>query len=687
MTWPTFLTPGLAGIAAAIAVPTLVLLYFLKLRRRSMDVSTTLLWKRAVQDLQANAPFQKLRKNILLFVQLVAILLLLLAIAQPMLDRGGAPPPRSVIVIDRSASMSALDAQDDDGGTITRLERAKLEALAFVDSMGEGGGFGGLWGSATADEAMVVTFDAGSAVVQPFTSSKSLLRSAIESITPASSTTLLEPAARAVEPFAAARTIVGEGDSASTTPGAPVLLWSDGGLADAATAELPSGITIDYRRVGSGSATNIAITSMQAQRTYDAPDEIAVFVAVQSTDSEPRDIDVEFGVDGIASRVRTVKVPARSEEGAPGVAGVVFRIERATAAVLSARLLLPEGIEDALPEDNRAWAALSPARRLTVALVGDVDIFTRNALESMPLSRIESLSVAEFEASIEDGAASDYEVYVIAEWPTRAPDADAIRGRFLSMGALLPGGGIRVVEPAQERVAAFVNADSEHPALRYINLDPVRLVGVPGLEATEGAEILANTTEGPAIFEIDRAGTRAIVLGFDVTASTWPAEWSFPLFLAQAVRYLGDDLSEVAAPTVRPGEVVRTPIPSGVTAVRVRTPSDEIESLEPGPDGTLVIGPVEETGIYTLSWEGPPGPQDTIAGGRAVRLLASSMLDGVESRLESAERIDLSRASVVASRSSADPLEARSPIWPYFVVLALVVVLLEWYLYNRKVRL
>ena len=54
MTW---LTPGLAAIAAMFAVPTLLILYFLKLRRRDMEVSTTLLWRKAIQDLQANAPF------------------------------------------------------------------------------------------------------------------------------------------------------------------------------------------------------------------------------------------------------------------------------------------------------------------------------------------------------------------------------------------------------------------------------------------------------------------------------------------------------------------------------------------------------------------------------------------------------------------------------------------------------
>ena len=70
MTW---LTPWLAAGAAAVAIPSLVILYFLKLRRKTVEVSTTLLWKKAIQDLQANAPFQRLRKNILLLLQLIVI--------------------------------------------------------------------------------------------------------------------------------------------------------------------------------------------------------------------------------------------------------------------------------------------------------------------------------------------------------------------------------------------------------------------------------------------------------------------------------------------------------------------------------------------------------------------------------------------------------------------------------------
>ena len=77
MTWfPHFLSPLSAILAAAIAIPSLLVLYFLKLRRREMDVASTFLWKKAIQDLQVNAPFQKLRRNLLLLLQLLLLLLL-----------------------------------------------------------------------------------------------------------------------------------------------------------------------------------------------------------------------------------------------------------------------------------------------------------------------------------------------------------------------------------------------------------------------------------------------------------------------------------------------------------------------------------------------------------------------------------------------------------------------------------
>ena len=66
-----FLTP-FAFALSALAVP-IILLYMLKLRRKQTQVSSTMLWEKLLREKQANAPWQKLKRNLLLFLQLLIL--------------------------------------------------------------------------------------------------------------------------------------------------------------------------------------------------------------------------------------------------------------------------------------------------------------------------------------------------------------------------------------------------------------------------------------------------------------------------------------------------------------------------------------------------------------------------------------------------------------------------------------
>src|SRR5689334_3620649 len=114
----------LAGIPVGI-----IALYFLKLRRRPVQVPSTLLWKRSLEDLHVNSLFQRLRKNLLLFLQLLAVCLTMLALTAPRIKGSAGQGQRYVIAIDNSASMSANDVKP------TRLARAKEDARKLVSAM------------------------------------------------------------------------------------------------------------------------------------------------------------------------------------------------------------------------------------------------------------------------------------------------------------------------------------------------------------------------------------------------------------------------------------------------------------------------------------------------------------------------------------------------------------------------
>src|SRR6476619_7557018 len=112
MTWFPNFTNWQAGLlACALVIPALLILYFLKLRRREFDVPSTLLWRKAIQDLQVNAPFQKLRRNLLLLLQLLLLAFLLLALSNPISNYTPPPGKTTVILIDRSASTGARDGE------------------------------------------------------------------------------------------------------------------------------------------------------------------------------------------------------------------------------------------------------------------------------------------------------------------------------------------------------------------------------------------------------------------------------------------------------------------------------------------------------------------------------------------------------------------------------------------------
>src|SRR5918998_2339572 len=117
----------------SLLIPVVVAMYLLKLRREERTVSSTFLWQRMVRDVEANAPWQKLRRNLLLLLQLLVLLALMFALARPFLYTTGIAGKNLILILDRSGSMAATDA----GGT--RLDAAKREALRLLDQMPDTG--------------------------------------------------------------------------------------------------------------------------------------------------------------------------------------------------------------------------------------------------------------------------------------------------------------------------------------------------------------------------------------------------------------------------------------------------------------------------------------------------------------------------------------------------------------------
>lgn len=752
----TFATPILAAIAAGIVIPTLIILYFLKLRRRDVEVSSTLLWKKAVQDLQANAPFQKLRNNILLMLQMLALIIALLAIAQPEFRHRGTTEARRIILIDRSASMNATDGDAPIGGDAatpaapgspapsnsdepgrTRLAAAKTAAIKLVESLREPSLF-----DDSAEEAMVIAFDSNASVVRSFTSSKADLKSAIESIQPSDAPTRLQRAFDLARAYSGAKKFedqVKDTDEAGkpagfipSPPSAAVHIFSDGRIPDADKIQTVEGQDrVVYHSVGATVAPNIGITGLRAERAFDTPARVNIFVGLQSTDTVERSVDLELLIDGNvvaarSARIRAATQPTGVDASAtddgeatksklrPGLGGLVFGLDRSEGGAASVRITTSAA--DALPNDNSAYVTIPPAKRLSVVLVTNGNFFVKTALEGLNLSKLDIKTPPEFQKMLDDGQTAQYDVFVfdrvlpdvrinvpVAGASTTAPAGTppaagapapaplATRGpglppgRSLVLGAV-PGPPLGVIDLGEGPGTVIVDYARDHPAMRLSAIDKISIAKSRKVAIAPNTPVrpLARDASGPAILEIADATTMAIVVPWDVADSDWPVLPEWVLFLAGSVYHLSEAQSGVASEGVRVGETLSTRLPTGARDVRITTPAGESVNLEAAPDGTVSFGPILSQGLYSVRWQGQATPIDVANGDNATRRIAANLLDPAESDVGALSTLTMAREDVQAERQTAD---LTRKLWPWLLLGALAVVMLEWYIYNRKVAL
>lgn len=164
MSWIATLGPWSALLAA---VPVgIILLYFLKLRREPVDVPSTYLWSKTIEDLHVNSLLQRLRRSLLLLLQLLVVALAAIAVFRPGIRDNMIGQGRTVFLLDTSASMQATDLESGE----SRFDKAKRLIAGRIESMND------------SETAMLVTFSDRAETVQAFTSDRRRLAEALERV-------------------------------------------------------------------------------------------------------------------------------------------------------------------------------------------------------------------------------------------------------------------------------------------------------------------------------------------------------------------------------------------------------------------------------------------------------------------------------------------------------------------------
>ncbi len=607
-----FLSP-LAFAVFALSLP-LVLLYFLKVRRREKTVSSLLLWDTSLRDREASAFFQRLQRDPLLILQILALLALTLALARPTATVLGDGARKVVIVLDTSASMKARDVRP------SRFDVAAGEASAVVRRLGEG--------------AEVMVIEAG---VQPNVVA-ALGRDHDRALSAIAAARARDLPNRLTEAVRTARALVGADARAE------IYVFTDGAFTLA-----PSPETADprVRWVGVGRrSANVAITNLSIRKTYFGAFNYQTYVSLVNYSAEPRTFDFVLEIDGkrIADRSVTLEPNVRR--------AIVLPFTHDGGGAVTARV----DVDDDLASDNAAYAVLPPPRKIAVMLVSGGNLFLEKVLKTDPQVELEVKTPDQYQ-----GGMGEADVVIL---DSTAP-ARVGNGRFVFVNTVPSDVPIEVLGRIEQ--PTVMDWDRAHPVMRHVQFAKVAIEDAMRVRPLAAGRALVEATGGPLIYALEEPDRKAVFIGFDLFKSDFPLRVAFPLILSNTLRWLHPAALDQASLQFAAGEAILLPVAHGITSATVTTPSGRAVKAQV-TRGAVSFTDTDEVGVYTL------------ATARGDSKLAVNVMDPDESNLAPRPL----PAATGPGPEAAPPVAVQRELWPLFVMLAVVLLALEGFLYWRR---
>jgi hypothetical protein len=713
LSWPQWLL--------LLAIPPAVLsLYFLKLRRKPIEVPSTLLWKKSLEDLHVNSIWQRLRNSLLLYLQLLFLGLIIFACLRPGWSGSEQVGEKRIYMLDQSASMLTSDADPN------RLEASKEAIRSLIQN------------SSDDDVGMLIAFSDRADVRQGFTKDKNKLIAALESVSATNRTTNFTEAIRSAAALAIPAKDSGgsvensESDETDVTDSLParVLLFSDGGFVNADDPNLDK-LPVDFYSVGDASTSNIAILSFAVQKKEGTVDQMEAFARLASYGGVEATFTASLEIDGELADATTVKMASNSETG------IVFELS----ALQQGELKLSLDAADSSPIDNVAYAAVRPPRRIKVLLVSPGNSALEAAMNTdrcrqisdVEVQDVEYLQTPEYELRQKQG---DFELVVFDRCaPAAMPLANTlfIGVKPPKITPQLTGNETATDMPAKETQASIdgpqnasnedttnqekdrssVNTDAEpkdvagtqnvdkesyvvdewktgeasgpviildvdrsHPITQYLEMNSVIIVEGMTVTPPEGGKVLMSSDSGPVFGLSPRGPFQDAVLGFSVVVNEntdWGLRRSFPVFVYSSIETLGGGAAESSADSVRPGESIRVGLAPQVVECIVETPSGDKVPLSRGSDSRFLFTKTDELGIYKIYAE----ESNELLEAFCVNLFSSR-----ESDVRAAGSIEMGAKAVAAETST---VRSRQEGWRWLILAGLALLILEWGIFNRRV--
>jgi len=524
------------GLLALLAIPVIILLYLLKQKHEEYITSSLYLWQNALQDVEANTPWQKLKKNILMFLQIFAIILLALILAEPFIQSDKNKSGAVMLVIDCSLSMQSTDMNP------SRFEAAGKDAVELVEACTAGTGFSLIASGRTPYIVLHQVRDRNK-VIQEINNLK-----ATDAAEDLKKTAELVQSLTRENPEMQVNWF---GDGTNPVSGDNVRYYS-------------------YNRNGD----NYAVTLL-SQRKNQNNQEIMALSRVANFSKQDVELDVSLYTDGIFFEARRVMVGAGKSES------LYWKEIPDSVSRLECRI----DTEDTLEKDNTAGVMINSDKVRKVLLATKNNIFLEKVLSLMPNMDI-------YRTGMDDiNELKGYDLYIFdGELPEQLPeDGHAIlfqppENEYFSLAGISEYTEIRSTE---HNLYNNLKQDISFDAMK------ADLYKLP-----EWGSPLMENDDGITAFEGYLGKRRIMVFGFDLHETNLPVQPFFPVIMTRAVQeLLPDSLSEVSS--VIAGDSIELSVEPETDEVFVVDPEGNRTRIAP-PFPVTVFDETTQIGTYTL---------------------------------------------------------------------------------------
>jgi hypothetical protein len=627
MTWPNF--GALWHAWWFFLIIPIVIVYFLKLKRPRMEVPSLALWQAVIDDQRVNSPFQKFKRNILLWLQLLLLCLLILGAMKPIIPGQSTGANYLPILVDCSASMAATDKETGK----SRLELVKDELRDFIENI------------TPEQQISLIAMHSSAQRACEFTSNKRVLLNALKKIEIHDVPSEIDNALRVTQ--ALART----NPSIDT-----VAIYSDGNFPQRVNFELP--FVLNYQLVPAAGA-NIGITAFNARQG--TPPNWTVFLRVESTANSSGEI--ELYQDGeLLDSDSFVLDKGQAQR-------LVFDVEAEVGTRLEAKLTVDAGGYDSLASDNTAFLELPAARPLNV--------FVNKNLENH-VHALQAIDTVSLFVSGDADETDTYDLVITDEAPDPDADDDSdIDASTRFFVGVVPS-DLKKVLQQHEGVSEFVDWERADLLLQHMQLRDITIgQEIKMAEGTTesyleelGYQVLARGDKNvPLILQKRNAVRLTYYMIFHSDQSSMPYRVAFPVLLNNLIQIAFQEASILESHGAKTQVLPSLQLDSEKKYV-ITMPHGETVEMKSNSNGILNGVPAPKVGRYKVA-----------LGGTEVAQVAVSLLNSDETNLSTVEKIEFNEVSVEAAEEA---LDTDQPLWPILANIAIVLLVLEWAFFQRR---